>query len=360
MTSPVELKVDVSTPYSVWVGAGILERAGEYIPLDEPTEMAVLAGDAAALSHHGLRAEAGLAATCVRVEREEIVGGESAKTIGRAEQLLRALASRGVHRGDLLVALGGGTVGDLVGFAAATYHRGTPFVQMPTTLLAQVDASIGGKTGVNLPEGKNLVGALHHPVTVIADVATLATLPEAEFRSGLAEVIKHGLIDDGSIIELLRTETEAVIGRDVMVLTRLIAKAAAVKVRVVSEDETERGRRLFLNYGHTLGHALEAIGGYSRWRHGEAVAIGMVFAARLAADLGYPDRTDEHISVLRACGLPTGGADPPFEQVLAAMQRDKKYRRGIRFVVLEDLGQPRLVSGIDERALRRAYETVRR
>lgn len=360
MTSPVEIKVEVpGKPYSVWVGAGLLERAGELLPLPDAIEVAVLIEDAAVAAAHGSRAAAGLAAACPRVEREPVRGGEVAKTLGRTEDLARALARSGVHRHDLIVGLGGGALGDLAGFVAATYHRGTAFALMPTTLLAMVDASIGGKTAVNIPEGKNLVGAFHQPIGVVADVTTLASLPDEELASGMAEVVKHGLIADAEILKIVAGERDAIAGRDAVTMTRLVARAAAVKARVVAEDETEQGSRAFLNYGHTLGHALESLSGFTRWRHGEAVAIGMHFAAHLAPMLGFADRVAEHVAAIEACGLPLRGAGPSFEDAAGAMRRDKKYRGGLRFVVLEDLGRPRLVLDVPEDVLRSAYERVR-
>jgi 3-dehydroquinate synthase len=356
MTSPAEIKVEVpGRPYSVWVGAGILERAKELIPL-ERVEVALLVADENAVTHRD-RAVAGLDAATLHVE--PIAGGEAMKTMAHAEELSMRLAAAGAHRRDLVVALGGGAVGDLAGFVAATYNRGTPWVPMPTTLLAQVDASIGGKTGVNLPEGKNLVGAFHQPVAVIADVTTLASLPDAEFTSGMAEVVKHGLIADPEILQLVASEKGSLAARDSGTLVRLVTKAASVKARIVAADETEQGSRAFLNYGHTLGHALEALGGYARWRHGEAVAIGMMFAAHLAARLGCPDRVAQHRAALEAAGLPIGGAAHEFDDILMVMKADKKYHGGIRFVILDDIGRPRLASDVPRDVLEAAYEQVR-
>lgn len=358
--TPVEIKVDVpGRPYSVWVGAGILERAAEFLPIPEAAEMAFLVADELAARYHGERAAAGLAPAGLRLEREILPGGEAAKTLGCAEGVLRRLARAGAHRDDLVAALGGGATGDLAGFVAAAYHRGVPFAQLPTTLLAMVDASIGGKTAVNLPEGKNLVGAFHQPVGVVADVTTLATLAAEEFTSGLAEVAKHGLISDPEILGMLARDRAAIAAREPDTLTHLVVRAAAVKARVVAEDETERSTRAHLNYGHTLGHALEALGGYARWRHGEAVAIGMVFAAHLSRLLGNPDFVSEHLASIEASGLPVRGADAPIDLVLEAMRRDKKYRGGLRFVVLEQIGRPVLASGVPEELIRRAYEEVR-
>src|SRR5439155_14284647 len=240
-----------------------------------------------------------------------------------------------------------GVVTDVGGFAAAVYNRGVAVAHCPTTLLAQVDAAIGGKTGVNLPEGKNLVGAFHQPVAVLADVTALATLPDEELRSGLAEVAKHAFLADAELAEVLVDEGEAIFDRDPAVLTRVVARAAEVKARVIERDETETGELATLNYGHTLGHALEALGGYKRWRHGEAVAIGMTFAAALAAEIGLPNFIGEHRRVLEALGLPTrGAADIPLEAVLEVMRGDKKYDAGIRFVVLEAPGRAKVVSDV--------------
>ena len=350
----VELKVEVpGKPYSVWVGAGLLERASELLPLPDRLECAFIAADEHADSAYGERAYAGLSAACLRVERERIAGGEGAKSLDTAERMWNLLIQKGFHRGDLIVGLGGGATGDLAGFIASTYHRGVAFAQMPTTLLAMVDASIGGKTAINLPAGKNLVGAFHQPIGVIADVTTLATLPKEEFASGMAEVVKHGLISDPEILGMVsETSNDAA-------LIRLVAKAAAVKTGIVAEDETEHGARAFLNYGHTLGHALESLGGYTRWRHGEAVALGMMFAAHLARDLGYADRVAEHTRAIEEVALPTRGATEGFDDVLAAMGADKKFDHGVRFVVLEDIGSPVVVRDVPEDALRRAYEAVR-
>lgn len=357
---PAEIKVSIpGRPYSVWVGERLLERAHELIPLPGGAELAALVTDATAGALHGARVETGLAGLGVRLERFALPGGEESKTLSTTEAVLRWLAASGAHRADLAVALGGGVVGDVAGLAAALYARGIAIAHLPTTVLAQVDAAVGGKTGVNLPEGKNLAGAFHQPVAVLADVTTLATLPREEFASGFAEVAKHGFIDDTGLLSTIERDATAISARDPAALQRAIARGVGVKARVVERDETEQGERAFLNYGHTLGHALEALGGFRRWRHGEAVSLGMVFAAHLAARLGFADRVAEHAQVLGALGLPVSGTGVAYEEVAAAWTRDKKYRKGMRFVVLEDLGRPRLVSGVPDDALRAAYEAVR-
>ena len=225
--------------------------------------------------------EAGLATVPLVVP-----AGEDAKTLRVYETLLHQLATQEAHRDDPVIALGGGAVGDLAGFVASTYMRGVPFVQVPTTLLAQVDAAIGGKAAVNLPEGKNLVGAFAQPRLVVADVDTLATLGERDFRSGLSEVVKYALTLDDELLDVLERDPAAVLARDAATLEWVVARCVAAKARIVAEDERDDGRRLILNYGHTLGHALERLDAFAGRSHGEAVAVGMVFAARLAEARG--------------------------------------------------------------------------
>jgi len=357
---PVEIKIAApATRYSVWVGPGLLEQAAELIPLPDRAEVAAMVTDAFAHALHGERVAAGFAAAPLRLETFTLEPGETSKELASIESLARSFAGAGLHRGDLVVSLGGGVVTDVAGFAAAVYHRGVAVAHLPTTLLAQVDAAIGGKTGVNLPEGKNLVGAFHQPVAVLADVTALATLPEEELQSGLAEVAKHAFLADPPLADVLVAERDAIFARDAGTLTRIVSRAAEVKARIVERDETEAGERGTLNYGHTLGHALETIGGYDRWRHGEAVAIGMTFAAALAAELGLPNWIAEHRRVLEALGLPTRGAgDVPLDTVLEVMRGDKKYEAGIRFVVLEAPGRARIVSDVPRDAIERAYGWV--
>ncbi|MFM7718512.1 MAG: 3-dehydroquinate synthase [Actinomycetota bacterium] len=341
------VEVTVATPartYRVVVGA---EKA--FVVADAAAAEVGLAPLAAALARRGLG-----------VVRLEVPSGERAKTLAEAERLLRELAAGEAHRDDPVVALGGGAVGDLAGFVAATYMRGVPFVQVPTTLTAQVDASVGGKTAVNLPEGKNLVGAFHQPIAVLADVETLATLPEAAYRDGLAEAAKVALALDGDLLALLEAELPRVLARDVEVLERIVERCVRAKATIVSLDERDRGARLFLNYGHTLGHALERLGGFDGRTHGEAVAVGMRFAARLAVGLGIGDQdlVARHDRLLAALGLEPRGPYPATDEILAALRMDKKYAGGVRFVLLEGLGRPRVVEGVGEEAIRAALASA--
>ncbi len=260
----------------------------------------------------------------------------------------------------MVVAVGGGTVTDLGGFVAATWLRGVPVVHVPTTLLAMVDAAVGGKTGINTPEGKNLVGSFHQPLGVVCDVDVLATLPAADYVAGLAEVVKGGFIADPVILDLIEADPAGAAACDGRHTAELIRRKIAVKAGVVAGDPLEAGLREILNYGHTLGHAIEQHAGY-RMRHGEAVAIGMVFAAELAQRAGLidPALVARHRAVLTSVGLPTTYAAAPLEELLGAMGRDKKTRGStLRFVVLDGLASPTRLEGPSEGLLQAAYAAL--
>jgi shikimate kinase / 3-dehydroquinate synthase len=291
----------------------------------------------------------GLVGDCVA--KLSMPAGEQAKTLATAERLLRGLASAGMARDDHVVALGGGVAGDVAGFCAAVYQRGVSVVQVPTTLVAQVDSAYGGKTGVDLPEGKNYVGAFHQPRAVLADPRTLATLPEPELAAGWAEVIKTALIAGGALWTRVR-RSDAAVDRD------LVLACARTKLAVVAGDERDSGRRQVLNLGHTVGHAIETATGYSRYRHGEAVGLGLLAALTLS---GQPELRSEVAELLAARGLPTA-LDPAVdhEAVLAAVQRDKKRRGGrVGFVVVEAPGDVRTSVPMAEGDVRAALEGLR-
>jgi 3-dehydroquinate synthase len=253
-----------------------------------------------------------------------------------------------------VVALGGGAVGDLSGFVAATYMRGMNFVQVPTTLLAQVDASIGGKTAIDHPRAKNLIGAFHQPRLVVVDPAVLGTLPEREFRSGLAEIIKHGIVLDAGYFEDLEASVQALVGRDLTTLERVVAGSCRLKAGIVERDEQEAELRWVLNYGHTVGHAIEAATGFRVWTHGEAVSLGIAAEARLAERLGIgsPAATKRQVSLLAAVGLPVAGIQVEPAAVVEALSRDKKSRDGrIPFVLAPEIGSFRVVSDVPRDAV---------
>jgi len=268
--------------------------------------------------------------------------GERHKTLATFSSILDRLVDGRFHRDCCLVALGGGVIGDLTGYAAASYQRGVDFVQVPTTLLAQVDSSVGGKTAVNHPRAKNMVGAFHQPIAVVADTDTLRSLPPRELAAGLAEVVKYGIILDAELFEWLETHVGDLRALETAALTHAIRRSCEIKAAIVASDERERGQRALLNLGHTFGHALEAIGGYERWLHGEAVAIGIVLAARTSAALGLLAARDcDRIERLLAqAGLPTKapGVDPG--ELLDAMRGDKKAdRAGLKLVLIRALGE---------------------
>jgi 3-dehydroquinate synthase len=270
--------------------------------------------------------------------------GEPSKCLSVVGKLYDALAGIPADRQTVVVAVGGGVVGDVAGFVAATYNRGLPLVMVPTTLLAMVDSSVGGKVGINHPRGKNLIGAFHQPAGVWIDTAALDTLPDREYRGGLAEVVKYGVILDADFLAWLEANADAVLKRDPAAARHIVTRSCELKARVVEQDEREvTGLRMVLNYGHTFAHAYEAVGGYGSWSHGEAVAAGMASASRLAERLGMigPDVTERQVRLLEKFGLPTA-AKPEWraDQLLDAMRRDKKAAGGqLRFVLPARLGE---------------------
>jgi 3-dehydroquinate synthase len=348
----------------VLVGTGLVDRLDELLPPFPGAEAAavVAARPVAAVAERVARA---LGRRGLAVHRLGVPAGEEAKRLEVVAGLYERLAAVPTRRADPVLAVGGGATSDVAGFAAATWLRGVPLVNLPTTVLGMVDAAVGGKTGVDLPAGKNLVGSFHQPVAVVADLDTLAGLPAAEVRSGLAEVAKAGLVGDPALAEALHRSAGPAVAADPDALAPLVEGAVRVKASVVCADEHEdaaRGQvgRLALNYGHTLGHALERLAGYRGLRHGEAVALGMVFAARVAEAVGLarPGLAAGHLELLAALGLPVGGVRLDPDQVLAAMATDKKHRRGLRLVLLRAPGQPEVVTNPDRRVLVAAIESL--
>ncbi|HKU47102.1 MAG TPA: 3-dehydroquinate synthase, partial [Burkholderiales bacterium] len=286
-----------------------------------------------------------------------VADGEPSKGWETLNQVFDRLLQARLGRDAAMVALGGGVIGDLAGFAAAVYQRGVPFVQVPTTLLAQVDSSVGGKTAINHPLGKNMIGAFHQPAAVIADVATLDSLPERELRAGLAEVIKHGFALDAAFVAWLEANVEKILRKDKESLAYAVRRSCELKAAIVARDEKETGERALLNFGHTFGHAIEAGTGYGTWLHGEAVAAGMVMAAELSALMGHLKKTEvERVRALvKRAGLPVAGPALAPERLVELMTLDKKAAKGrTRFVVLEAIGRARLRADVDEKAVRGA------
>jgi 3-dehydroquinate synthase len=271
-----------------------------------------------------------------------LADGESCKTLGSFTRIIDELIANRFHRDACVLALGGGVIGDLAGFAAACYQRGIDFLQLPTTLLAQVDSSVGGKTAVNHPEAKNMIGAFHQPVAVIADTDALKTLPRRELNAGLAEVIKYGLICDAAFFDWLEAHIDALIALDGSALTHAISRCCEIKAQIVAEDEREQGRRALLNLGHTFGHALEALGGFGRWLHGEAVAIGMQMAADASVRLGWlaGDDAERIRGLLERTGLPTTASAIAADDVVSRMRLDKKAgSSGLKLILMRAIGE---------------------
>ncbi|MFM7109282.1 MAG: 3-dehydroquinate synthase [Planctomycetaceae bacterium] len=355
--SPLVPAPGADRSYEIHCGDGLLDRVGPAVRAAGGRRAAVVS-DAAVAGSHGGRVAASLEAAGVEVVRFDVPSGEPAKSVAGAERLWDAFAAAAIDRGTHVVAVGGGVVGDLAGFVAATFGRGLALWHVPTTLVAQVDSAIGGKTGVNLAGGKNLVGAFWQPMGVFSDVETLTTLPRREFVSGFAEIVKYGVIFDADLFAWLEGNAARLLDRDTAALTHAIGRSAALKAAVVERDEREvTGERAALNYGHTFAHAYEAAAGYGVLLHGEAVAIGMARAARLAARLGrieaaFVDRQDR---LLAAFGLPTSPAAAgaiPVDQLLALMARDKKAVDGrLRFVLPDRIGHVELVEVVPAAAV---------
>ncbi|MDH3320327.1 MAG: 3-dehydroquinate synthase [Betaproteobacteria bacterium] len=343
--------------YPVHIGAGAIDTEAFYRPHLRAGRVAVVTNPVVAPLYLE-RVKAALARAGAAPAIEILVeDGEQAKNWTALERVFDGLLAARMGRDGILVALGGGVVGDLAGFAAAVYQRGIPFIQVPTTLLAQVDSSVGGKTAVNHARGKNMIGAFHQPAAVIADVGTLATLPERELRAGIAEVIKHGFALDAALVAWLEENMARLLARDAAALVHVVRRSCELKAQVVAADEREAGTRTLLNFGHTFGHAIEAGAGYGVWLHGEAVAAGMVMAAELSAQAGLlPAADTERLRrLLRQAGLPVAGPALAPERYLDLMAGDKKAAGGrARYIVLREIGRAALRDDLDERWVRAA------
>jgi len=340
--------------YPIHVGAGILGDSALFAPYLHGRRAAIVTNAVVApLYLQRLRTTlAACGASAIEITLED---GEQAKRWDTLDAITRAMLEAGCDRRSVVIALGGGVVGDLAGFAAAIYQRGIAYIQVPTTLLAQVDSSVGGKTGINHALGKNMIGAFHQPLAVIADVGTLRSLPARELRAGLAEVIKHALVLDATFFDWIEAHLEGLLGGDAQALTHAVLRSCELKAQVVAADEREAGLRAILNFGHTFGHAIEAGVGYGNWLHGEAVAAGMVMATELSARTGVlkaPAVARVRALLVRA-GLPIEGPVLSPERYLGLMRVDKKAAAGrIRFVILEAIGRAALRDDLDPAAVR--------
>jgi len=336
--------------YPIHIGAGLLDDGRLYAPHVGSAKTAIVT-DRVVAPLYLARVRRALQALGSRVTEIVVDSGEEAKRWQTLDAVFDALLAARCDRQTVVIALGGGVVGDLAGFAAAVYQRGVPFIQVPTTLLAQVDSSVGGKTAINHERGKNMIGAFHQPLAVIADVATLGTLAEREVRAGVAEVLKYGFTLDAEFVAWLEANLERILAREPEALAYAIRRSCELKARVVAADERESGVRTLLNFGHTFGHAIETGVGYGQWLHGEAVAAGMVMAAELSARAGMISEADVHrlrALVLRA-GLPVAGPGLPVERYLELMAVDKKAAAGrVRYVLLEAMGRATLRGDLDE------------
>jgi 3-dehydroquinate synthase len=350
------------------------ERSYDIVVADDPAglghfardravgERAFLVSDEHLVSHLPLLT-ASLERAGFRTATAVLPPGEAQKSLASASALYDRLADLRADRRTLVVAVGGGVVGDVTGFVAATWNRGLPLLMVPTSLLAMVDSSVGGKVGVNHPRGKNLIGAFHQPVGVWIDTGLLATLPEREYRSGLAEVVKYGVILDADFFAWIEAHREELLARDPEAVRLVVARSCRLKADVVEQDEREeKGLRAVLNYGHTFAHAFETVGGYGHWLHGEAVAAGMVCASRLAERRGLisAEVTERQVRLLESFGLPTAPLSWPVEELLSVMANDKKNLSGrLRFVLPRRLGEVAVFGDVPEEEVRRILKETR-
>jgi 3-dehydroquinate synthase len=352
------LRVELgSRSYPILIGRGLLGERALFEQHVRSRDILVVSNTVVApLYLHAL--EASLQPR--RVVATILPDGESQKTLANVARILDVMVANRFGRDCAVVALGGGVVGDMAGFAAATYQRGVAFVQVPTTLLAQVDSSVGGKTGVNHPGGKNLIGAFHQPIAVVADTGALATLPARELRAGLAEVIKYGLICDPGFFAWLEGHIDELLAGDAMALAHVIRRSCEIKAQIVGRDERERGDRALLNLGHTFGHAVESATGYTQWLHGEAIGAGLVMAACMSRESGY--LTSEELQrvtrLVARTGLPTHVTNVRPEVAMEHMRIDKKVQAGrIRLVLMRGIGSAFVTADYGEPALQRTLTT---
>ena len=345
--------------YEIILGSDVLTKVGESLSKVLQPSRVVLVTHPVLFQLYGDKILPGFKDQGWTLDVIEVPEGETSKTLKQAEIIYDRLLDLKCDRKSVLIAFGGGVIGDLVGFVAATFQRGIPFVQVPTTLLSQVDSSVGGKTAVNHPKGKNIIGAFYQPRLVAADLDTLQSLPREEFRAGLAEVIKYGVIYDATLFDYLEQNTEKIMRLEKECLMHIIKTSCSIKAEVVEKDERESHYRMILNFGHTLGHAIEALTGYSKFIHGEAVAIGMVYAAKLSHQLGKcPQEIPERImELVKKCGLPVDLPDLDPQLIIESLYHDKKtINNKIKFILVKGIGKIEIINDISEGDIRKLLQ----
>lgn len=363
MTIRVEIDASAGEEYEIRIGSGLLAGLGAAVREISPAPSCCIVTDSSVGPIYLEPAKAALAAAGFRVIAHTIPAGEEHKNLRTFSGAVDAFLNGGVERATPLIALGGGVVGDLAGFVAASLLRGVPFVQAPTTLLSAVDASVGGKVGIDHAAGKNLIGAFHQPRAVITDIATFQTLPLREIRCGLAECIKHGVIRDAGLFGWIEKNMMRILACEMAAMEELVSRNVVIKAKIVREDPFEHGVRALLNLGHTFGHAIENVCGYAGIQHGEAVALGMIAAGRLAVSLGKFSRDElgRLIAVIQAAGLPVNWPGLDADKTFAAMHTDKKMRGGkLRLVLPVRIGSAEIVTDVPAEPIRAAISTLAR
>ena len=336
--------------YEIRIGRGILQNTAEWVlDIAKPSRVVIITHPSIN-KLYGQTLSSGFSDSNVPTDFIEVPDGEKSKSLVQTEQIYDHLLKLKCDRQTVLIALGGGVIGDLTGFIAATYMRGVPFIQVPTTLLSQVDSSVGGKTAVNHPLGKNMIGVFYQPILVVIDIETLNTLPEKEYRAGIAEIVKYGVIEDANLFDFLEQKFQQILSQDSDSLEHIIFTSCSIKARVVEKDEFESHYRMVLNFGHTIGHTIESLTSYSTFIHGEAVSIGMVYAAKLSHVMDYCD--DEVVQRITTLiinfGLPSRLPDLNIEDMIQTMYLDKKTaHKMIRFIVVKDIGSIEIVDNVD-------------
>ncbi len=347
--------------YSVSIGRGLMDNIGAYVKnILQGSTVAIITDDVVAPLYLE-RARASLKRSGLRVVTVALPDGEEQKSVETAKHICEELIKNNIDRTHSLMALGGGVIGDLTGFAASIYMRGIPFIQVPTTLLAQVDASIGGKTAVNLPSGKNLIGTFYQPKAVFIDVDVLDSLKGEVFAEGMSEIIKHGIIRDANYFGFLEENLKGILAGDKNLMIKMVAVSCRIKAEVVSEDEKESGLRAILNYGHTIAHAIESLSSYRSVLHGQAVSIGMAVAGRIAVLKGiFPEKElEKQNRLLRNAGLPVSQSKFSPEDIIRALKNDKKAKDGkIRFVLPVKIGRVIITDDVDDALISKAVDSV--